>query len=103
MKKIITGEYMKPSNGAPSTNYRTFVLVLLTLVYTFNFIDRQIIGAVSPFIKDEMGLSDRQLGFLKGFAFAALYCTVGIPIACPNRFSSIHCDTDAGTRWRWHW
>jgi len=81
---------MKPSNGAPSTNYRTFVLVLLTLVYTFNFIDRQIIGAVSPFIKDEMGLSDRQLGFLKGFAFAALYCTVGIPIAwLADRFNRV--------------
>ncbi|MEP6343575.1 MAG: MFS transporter [Maricaulaceae bacterium] len=72
---------MTSQEEARQKNYRTTVLVLLTLVYTFNFIDRQIIGAVSPFIKDEMGLSDRQLGFLKGFAFAALYCTVGIPIA----------------------
>ena len=60
---------------------RTIILLLLTLVYVFNFIDRQIIGAISPFIKDEFGFNDDMLGLLKGPAFALLYCTVGIPIA----------------------
>ena len=64
-----------------SKGYRTVVLILLTLVYVMSFIDRQIIGILSPFIKEEMGFSDAQLGWLKGFAFALLYCLVGIPIA----------------------
>ena len=45
--------------------YRTYVLVLLTLVYAFNFVDRQIIGILSPFIKEDLGLDDAQLGFFK--------------------------------------
>ena len=61
--------------------YRTYVLVLLTLVYAFNFVDRQIIGILSPFIKEDLGLDDAQLGFLKGLAFAIFYTIMGIPIA----------------------
>ena len=61
--------------------YRLYVLFLLTGVYTFNFIDRQIIGILSPAIKEDLGLADWQLGILKGFAFAVLYTTLGIPIA----------------------
>lgn len=61
--------------------YRIYVLVLLTVVYTFNFVDRQIIGILSPAIKADLGLADWQLGILKGFAFAVLYTTLGIPIA----------------------
>jgi MFS family permease len=72
---------LKPVPPGTKPQGRTLVLVLLTLVYVFNFVDRQIIGIVSPFIKDEMGLTDNQLGWLKGFAFALLYTTVGIPIA----------------------
>ena len=66
---------------APSRPYRLYVLFLLTAVYTFNFVDRQIIGILSPAIKEDLGLADWQLGILKGFAFAVLYTTLGIPIA----------------------
>lgn len=66
---------------APSRSYRLYVLFLLTAVYTFNFVDRQIIGILSPYIKEDLGLADWQLGILKGFAFAVLYTTLGIPIA----------------------
>ena len=62
-------------------SYRMYVLILLTCVYTFNFIDRQIIGILSPAIKADLGLADWQLGVLKGIAFAFLYTTLGIPIA----------------------
>ncbi|MEM9706525.1 MAG: MFS transporter [Pseudomonadota bacterium] len=64
-----------------SAAYRLYVLVVLTAVYTFSFIDRQIIAILAPFIKDDLGLSDTQLGLLSGFAFAVLYTTLGIPIA----------------------
>ncbi|MFQ5562155.1 MAG: spinster family MFS transporter [Parvularculaceae bacterium] len=70
-----------PAKKAPAGAYRYYVLFLLTAVYTFNFIDRQIIGIISPAIKDDLGLADWRLGILKGFAFAVLYTTLGIPIA----------------------
>lgn len=64
-----------------SSRYSYFVLAILTIVYTFNFIDRQIIAILSPAIKEDLGLSDSMLGLLKGLAFAVLYTTLGIPIA----------------------
>ncbi len=75
----------KPAAGAPAERsgvaYSYYVLVLLTMVYTFNFIDRQIIGIISPLIKQDLGLTDGQLGALKGILFAILYTFLGIPIA----------------------
>ena len=71
---------MKEKNTM-TKNYRTFVLVLLTIVYGFNFIDRQIVGILAPFIQKDLGLSNTQLGLLIGLAFATLYTTVAIPLA----------------------
>lgn len=64
-----------------SPRYRTFALLLLTLVYGFNFIDRQIVGILAPFIQADLNLTNTQLGLLIGLAFAFLYTVVGIPIA----------------------
>lgn len=64
-----------------SSNYKWFVLGFLTLVYTFNFIDRQILVILQEPIKADLGLSDTQLGLLTGFSFAVVYVTAGIPIA----------------------
>ncbi|KGE03482.1 spinster family MFS transporter [Pseudohaliea rubra] len=64
-----------------SSRYRRFVLVMLTIVYAFNFIDRQILVILQEPIKADMGLTDAQLGLLSGFTFAVIYVTAGIPIA----------------------
>lgn len=61
--------------------YRSYVLVVLVIVYTFNFIDRQIIGILAVPIKAELILSDSQLGLMGGLAFALFYTFLGIPIA----------------------
>jgi predicted MFS family arabinose efflux permease len=61
--------------------YRFVVLAMLLLVYTFNFVDRQILGILAGPIKAELGLSDTQLGLLGGIAFGALYSTLGVPLA----------------------
>ncbi len=58
-----------------------YALGVLTVVYSFNFIDRQLLAILQEAIKDELSLSDSQLGLLTGFAFAAFYVTAGIPIA----------------------
>ncbi|NND82292.1 MAG: MFS transporter [Gammaproteobacteria bacterium] len=65
----------------PSRRYRTMVLLLLTLVYGFNFVDRQIVGILAPYIQADLDLTNTQLGLLIGLAFAFLYTTVAIPIA----------------------
>jgi len=53
---------------------------MLIVVYTFNFIDRQIVGILAGPIKAELGLSDTQLGMMGGLAFALFYTALGIPI-----------------------
>jgi MFS family permease len=65
----------------PNKRYRSFVLILLTIVYGFNFIDRQIVGILAPYIQADLDLSNTQLGMLIGLAFALFYTIMGIPIA----------------------
>lgn len=64
-----------------SNTYKGYVLLILTGVYTFNFIDRQILVILQESIKSELGLSDTQLGLMTGLTFALFYVTLGIPIA----------------------
>jgi MFS family permease len=56
-------------------------MALLFVVYTSNFIDRTILSVLQQPIKEDLKLSDAQLGVLGGFAFAVLYSTLGVPIA----------------------
>src|SRR6476620_5727260 len=69
------------NNKEPSNLYRNYVLVMLTLVYVFNFVDRQLLVILQESIKKELSLSDTQLGLLSGFTFAIFYVTMGIPVA----------------------
>lgn len=56
-------------------------LGLLTLVYSLNFLDRQMLSILAGPIKHELHLSDAQLGQLSGLAFALFYATMAVPIA----------------------
>jgi len=91
---------LSADNSGVSRGYRNYVLFILTLVYAFNFIDRQIIGILSPFIKADLGLDDAQLGLLKGVYFAILYTVVGIPIAwLADRYSRVNIIAISLTLW----
>ena len=80
--------------------YRTFALLLLTLVYGFNFIDRQIMGILAPFIQKDLGLSNTELGLLIGLAFAVFYTFVAIPIAwLADRFNRVNILSIALATW----
>jgi MFS family permease len=84
----------------PLSSYRAYVLFVLVVVYTFNFIDRQIVGILAPPIKADLGLTDTQLGLLGGFAFALLYTSLGIPIAwLADRVSRVWIMTGALALW----
>ena len=64
-----------------SPAYRAYVMFILVVVYTFNFIDRQIVGILAVPIKADLGLTDTQLGLMGGLAFALFYTGLGIPVA----------------------
>ncbi|MAI53888.1 MAG: MFS transporter [Gammaproteobacteria bacterium TMED95] len=70
-----------PTPSVFSPAVRNYALGVLVVVYTFNFIDRQILSILLEPIKQDLRLSDTALGMLTGFAFALFYATLGIPIA----------------------
>jgi MFS family permease len=67
--------------GQVDNRYLNYVLVMLTMIYVFNFADRQILVILQESIKKEFQLSDTELGLLSGFIFAIFYVVLGIPIA----------------------
>ena len=84
----------------PTKGYRTFVLILLTIVYGFNFIDRQIVGILAPFIQKDLGLTNTELGLLIGLAFAVFYTCVAIPIAwLADRYNRVNILSIALATW----
>lgn len=70
-------------NGTPavSTAYRNYVLFILVLVNTINFVDRMAISVLAPSIQAEFQVSNTMLGLVMGIAFTAFYATLGFPIA----------------------
>lgn len=73
----MSGDSARPEGRLTSL----WVLVLMTLTYTSSFMDRTILSILQNPIKQELQLSDTQLGLLGGFAFALFYSVLGIPVA----------------------
>jgi len=70
-----------PPTPAYTPAYLRYALGLLCLVYAVNYLDRQILAILLQSIKQELRLSDAQLGLLSGTAFGLFYATLGVPIA----------------------
>src|SRR5689334_9955487 len=71
-----------PASTSPvSTSYRAYALALLVAIYTVNFLDRQIVTNLIEPIKNDLKLTDSQVGMMSGLYFAILYTVLGIPIA----------------------
>lgn len=66
----------KPRIGA----YAWYALFVLVIVYIINFIDRQILSILVGDIKRDLDVTDAQIGFLYGTAFAVFYALFGIPL-----------------------
>ena len=64
-----------------SAGYRSYVLLTLTVIYLFNFLDRILISVLSRPIIEEFNLTNFQFGILTGIGFALFYTALGIPIA----------------------
>lgn len=56
-------------------------LTFLTVIATFNYLDRAVLGLALPLVKLEMSVSDTALGLISGLAFAVFYSLLGLPIA----------------------
>jgi MFS family permease len=61
--------------------YKHYLLAVLTALVVFNYVDRLALGVLLQDIKLDLQLSDTQLGFLGGIAFALFYSVMGVPIA----------------------
>lgn len=73
-----------------SPRYRNYALFVLLLGYIVNFVDRSILSILLEAIKEDLLLSDTELGLLGGLAFALFYSTLGIPIAAlADRWSRV--------------
>lgn len=69
------------TSSPPSNAVRNYTLAVIVLIYASSHVDRQIVSILAESIKQDLLLSDSQLGFLIGLSFALFYATLGIPIA----------------------
>jgi MFS family permease len=77
---VSSDKFNAPATRQTVTRYAYYVLCILVLLYTLNFIDRQILSILAEDIKIDLMLDDSQLGFLYGTAFAIFYALFGIPL-----------------------
>lgn len=69
------------ASTAPSNRQANYALGVLFIVTMLNFLDRQIISILAEPIKNDLDLSDTQLGLMTGLSFALFYTTLAIPVA----------------------
>lgn len=60
--------------------YRWIVLGTLCVVYVCNFLDRQLMSILAEPMKQELRLSDTDIGLLTGSMFAIFYTVFGVPV-----------------------
>ncbi|MEZ5458631.1 MAG: MFS transporter [Steroidobacteraceae bacterium] len=65
----------------PRPAYSWYVVVVLLLAYILAFVDREVIALLVPDIKRDLQISDTQMSFLLGGAFAVFYTFFGVLIA----------------------
>src|SRR6266404_7128302 len=64
----------------PAASYSWYVVGVLTLVYVFSFIDRQIMSLLVRPLRRDLNISDTQVSILMGLGFAIFYTLCGIPL-----------------------
>lgn len=84
----------------PVRAYSVYVIAVLLVVYTFNFVDRVVLGILVTPIKGELHLTDTELGLLGGTAFALFYTSLGVPIGwLADRMNRVWIMTAALSLW----
>jgi MFS family permease len=67
--------------GWPDPVRSWYMVLVLTLAYTFSFIDRQILNLLVAPIRRDMEISDFQMSLLLGTAFGVFYAVMGLPLS----------------------
>ena len=70
-----------PGSASANAAYARYALGVLFVVTLLNFLDRQIMSILAEPIKNDLNLTDTQIGLMTGFSFALFYTTLGVPIA----------------------
>jgi MFS family permease len=70
----------KKSGVIVGGGYAKYVLGVLLVVNIFNFIDRRLLSILAEEIKADLGISNAEIGFLYGTAFAVFFAVFGIPM-----------------------
>jgi MFS family permease len=72
----------RPPASAPYPRpiYAWYCLGIICFAYLFGFMDRIIVGLLTPAIQQDLGLTDAQMGVIQGLAFAAFYVLFGLPL-----------------------
>src|ERR1700692_1504249 len=65
---------------AHSLRFAWYVLGVLTLLYAFSFIDRQIFSLLVGPLRRDLHIGDAKMSLLMGFSFALFYTFFGIPL-----------------------
>ena len=84
MTEVVIGEAPRPEaaqTSAVTPRYRAYALILLMLINAVNILDRMVITNLIEPIKEDLRLTDGQVGAMAGFYFAIVYTVLGIPIA----------------------
>lgn len=82
MSDTATSE-ISPGDSArqyPSSRYAWYMVGILTIAYILSFVDRYVLGLLIEPIKADLGLSDTEIGYLLGPAFAIFYAFMGLPL-----------------------
>lgn len=75
-----TGEIGADEQAYPRPAYAWYVVGVLCFGYLFAFVDRIIVGLLTPAIQADLGITDTRAGLLQGIAFALFYTIFGIPV-----------------------
>lgn len=70
-----------PKSSRPTSRYANYVLAVMVLMYTCNYLDRFVLTMMISDIKADLQISDSMVGFIMGPAFALFYTIGGVPIA----------------------
>lgn len=91
---IVTGKPSGATSGGgvvyPSAVQGWYVTLVLLLGFTFSFVDRQVLNLLVEPIRKDLGISDTEISFLQGFAFAITYVLASVPIGrMVDRFNRV--------------
>lgn len=71
---------MSVSKNYPAPKVAWFSVGLLSLAYVSSFVDRMIMSLLVTPIKEDLAISDTQMGLLLGLSFTVFYTLLGLPI-----------------------